>query len=196
MEITQILILILLFKPQVDHVHLSYLPLHYHQILYATSEIIYHSYIPLLSKLLSWHPIPTTSPHPNNCPHPLSPIPSLPPLDLTPPMTSNDFLDPNYDDTDDDYGIPLEWPPSRPMVNYQNDREFEKDYKNGWEWLEQDPGPLIAPYTGFQQCLLDPFKTRPEDFFNDLFDDNNPYNIKMVRVNDLVLVQGFKIKLI
>ena len=45
------------------------------------------------------------------------------------------------------------------MVNYQNDREFEEDYEIGWEWLKRDTGPLIAPYTGFQQCLLDPLKT-------------------------------------
>ena len=25
---------------------------------------------------------------------------------------------------------------SRPMVNYQNDRELEEDYEIGWEWLE------------------------------------------------------------
>ena len=31
------------------------------------------------------------------------------------------------------------------MVNYQNDRELEEDYEIGWEWLELDPGPLIAP---------------------------------------------------
>ena len=76
-HITQILILILPVKPQIDHVHLSYsFPLQYHQILYATSEIIdrmeaiiQYNYIPLLFKLLSWHPhhhnfppIPTTFP--------------------------------------------------------------------------------------------------------------------------------------
>ena len=33
-------------------------------------------------------------------------------------------------------------------------------------------GPLIAPYTAFWECLLDPLKTKPEDFFNVLFDDN------------------------
>ena len=73
MEITQILILILLLKPQSDHFHLSYIsPLQYYQILYATSVIIYHrepiiqhNYITLLSKLLSWHP------HPHNFPPPI-----------------------------------------------------------------------------------------------------------------------------
>ena len=58
------------------------------------------------------------------------------------------------------------------MVNYQNDRELEEDYEIGWEWLEWDTGPLITPYTGFWQCLLDPFKTKPENFFNTLFDNN------------------------
>ena len=73
---------------------------------------------------------------------------------------------------DDDYGIPFEWPPSRPMVNYQNDRELEEDYEIDCEWFECDTVPLIAPYTGFRQCLLDLIKTKPEDFFNALFDDN------------------------
>ena len=58
------------------------------------------------------------------------------------------------------------------LVNYPNDTESEEDYEIGWEWLKWYPGPLVAPYTGFYQCLLDPLKTRPEDFFNALFDDN------------------------
>ena len=57
------------------------------------------------------------------------------------------------------------------MVNYANDTENEDDYEIGWEWCEVDPGPMIAPYTGFRQCLLDPTKNRPEDFFNALFDE-------------------------
>ena len=187
MDISQILILILLIKPQIDHVHLSYhSPLQYHQIPHATSEIInrmeaiiQHIYIPLLFKLLSQHPhhhnfppIPTTSPKPS------SPNPSLPPLDLTPPTQntsesdiSDDLFDLLYNDTNDNYGIPFEQLPSRPMVNYPNDRELEEDYEIGWERLEQYPGPLIAPYTGFWQYLLDPLKTKPEDFINALFDD-------------------------
>ena len=44
------------------------------------------------------------------------------------------------------------------MVNYAGDTEIEEDYEIGWEWLEQDTGPHIAPYTGFRQCLLDPTK--------------------------------------
>ena len=129
MEITQILILILLFKPQSDHVHLSYLspppvsPNTLHN--YHREPIIQHNYIPLLSKLLSWHPYPHNFPLSKELSPPLSPILSLPPLDLTPPTQntsesdiSDDFLDPNYDDTNDDYGIPFEQPPSRPMVNY------------------------------------------------------------------------------
>ena len=39
-----------------------------------------------------------------------------------------------------------------------------------WDWIEEDTGPLIGPYTGFRQCLLDPLKNKPEDFFNELFD--------------------------
>ena len=73
--------------------------------------------------------------------------------------------------SDDDFGIPIERPPSRPMVNFPNDTEREEDYELGWEWHEVDPGPLIAPYNGFHQCLLDPTMNKPEDFFNALFQD-------------------------
>ena len=55
------------------------------------------------------------------------------------------------------------------MVNFERDMENEEDYEIGWLWLERDTGPYIAPYTGFQQCLLDPTKNNPEDFFEALF---------------------------
>ena len=55
------------------------------------------------------------------------------------------------------------------MVNFTHDTELEEDYEIGWQWHEQDPGPLVTPYTGFRQCLLDPTKQKPEDFFNALF---------------------------
>ena len=57
------------------------------------------------------------------------------------------------------------------MVNYPGDVELEEDYELGWEWLETDPGPLIAPYSNFQQCLLDPTKTKPEDYFSVFFEN-------------------------
>ena len=63
----------------------------------------------------------------------------------------------------------MERPPSRPMVNYPRDQENEEDYEIGWQWIERDTGPYIAPYTGFRQCLLDPTKNNPEDFFEALF---------------------------
>ena len=56
------------------------------------------------------------------------------------------------------------------MVNFANDTEREEDYEIGWEWIEEYTVPLIGPYTGFRQCLLDPLKNKPEDFFNELFD--------------------------
>ena len=62
-------------------------------------------------------------------------------------------------------------PPSRPMVNYSGDTENELDYEIGWEWLEQDTGPVIGPYSGFSQSLLDPAQNKPEDFFQALFED-------------------------
>ena len=68
------------------------------------------------------------------------------------------------------------------MVNFNGYVELEEDYDIGWEWLEVDPGPHIAPYTGFQQCLLDPTKNRPEDFFNALF-DHNMYTIMAEETN-------------
>ena len=55
------------------------------------------------------------------------------------------------------------------MVNFREDTEHEEDYEIGWEWIEEDTGPYIAPYTGFRQCLLDPTKNNPEDFFEALF---------------------------
>ena len=55
------------------------------------------------------------------------------------------------------------------MVNFANDIENEEDYELGWEWHEQDPGPMVTPYSGFCQCLLDPTKNQPEDFFDALF---------------------------
>ena len=55
------------------------------------------------------------------------------------------------------------------MVNFPWDTEHEEDFEIGWLWLEEDPGPMIAPYTGFRQCLLDPTKNNPEHFFEALF---------------------------
>ena len=42
-----------------------------------------------------------------------------------------EFLD--NEDNDDDFGIPLQLPPSFPMVNYSRDVEHELDYKMGYE---------------------------------------------------------------
>ena len=55
------------------------------------------------------------------------------------------------------------------MVNFADDIKNEEDYEIGWEWHEQDPGPMVTPYSGFRQCLLDPTKNQPEDFFDALF---------------------------
>lgn len=106
---------------------------------------------------------PTPNQTPNSSPVP-SPVPSL-------DYSSDNNNDLSFDEGDDDFGIPIERPPSRPMVNFSNDTENENDYAIGWEWLEVDPGPLIAPYNGFRQCLLDPTRNKPEDFFNALFED-------------------------
>ena len=68
------------------------------------------------------------------------------------------------------------------MVNFPNDTENEDNYAIGWEWYEVDPGPLIAPYNGFQQCLLDPTRNGPQDFFNALF-ENSMYTIMAKETN-------------
>ena len=68
------------------------------------------------------------------------------------------------------------------MVNYAADIEIEEDYEIGWEWLEHDTGPHIAPYTGFRQCLLDLTKDNPEDFFEALF-SSNMYTIMAEETN-------------
>ena len=68
------------------------------------------------------------------------------------------------------------------MVNYPGDVENEDDYEIGWEWHEADPGPLVRPYNGFRQCLLDPTTNKPEDFFNALF-DTRMYTIMVEETN-------------
>ena len=80
-----------------------------------------------------FNPLPTPNPpSPNPIPN-SSPIPS--------PVPSSDYSSDNYndlssDEIDDQFGIPIERPPSRPMVNFPNDTENEDDYVIGWEWHE------------------------------------------------------------
>ena len=69
------------------------------------------------------------------------------------------------------------------MVNFANDIEIEEDYEIGWEWHEQDPGPMVALYSGFCQCLLDPSKNQPEDFFDALF-STQMYTIMAEQMNN------------
>ena len=90
--------------------------------------------------------------------------------DITTPDISED--DELYEESDDDYGIPFDRPNSRRMYQYERDIEKEEDYEIGWEWRFEDTGPLVAPYSGFRQCLLDPTKNQPEDFFDALFEEN------------------------
>ena len=113
---------------------------------------------------------------------PNSPSPSLSPIPSHSPSPQSSSPDISSDESDDDYGIPLEWPSSRLMVNYAADIKIEEDYEIGWEWLEHDTGPHIAPYTGFRQCLLDPTKNNPEDFFKALF-SSNMYTIMAEEMN-------------
>ena len=68
------------------------------------------------------------------------------------------------------------------MVNYAHDTENEEDYEIGWQWLEEDTGPYVAPYTGFRQCLLDPTQNNPEHFFEALF-SSHMYTIMAEETN-------------
>ena len=87
---------------------------------------------------------------------------SIPPLNLTPLNTNSESENSHFEDlSDDDFGIPIDQPPSRPIINLANDTEREEDYEIGWEWIEEDTGPLIGIYTGFCRCLLDPLKNKP-----------------------------------
>ena len=78
----------------------------------------------------------------------------------------------NLEDPDDDLGIPLQRLVSRPMVNFARDLEDFDDFAMGWgwEWHDEDPGASIRAFDGVRQCLLDPTKTKPEDFFMALFE--------------------------
>ena len=58
-------------------------------------------------------------------------------------------FDYDIEDGNDYFGIPLQRPASRPMINFPGDVELEDDYEIGWEWLERDTGPMIAPYQAF-----------------------------------------------
>ena len=71
------------------------------------------------------------------------------------------------------------------MVNFANDTELEEDYEIGWEWLKQDTGLFVTPYSGFQQCLLDSTKQKPKNFFNALF-STEMYTIMVKETNKYV----------
>ena len=72
-----------------------------------------------------------------------------------------------------------------PWSIFQMTTENEDDYIIGCKWNEVNPGTLIAPYNGFQQCLLDPTRNKPEDFFNALFEDRM-YTIVAEEMNKYV----------
>ena len=164
----------------------------------STSDNV--NYVTLLSSSVGSSPTPSSSPNApgssppptpvpsssGSSPVPSSPIPSSLPnasLASSPPPSPRDYLDSgdsdNYDededfidneDNDDDFGIPLQPPPSFPMVNYSRDVEHELDYEMGYEWQEKDTGPLLQPFSSFRTCLIDPAQQKPEDFFTKLFD--------------------------
>ena len=135
-----------------------------------------HTQTPTFTPIPLSSPLHQPSPQRAETPHSIPNITLTPPPLISPqrsqtPDSLSDLSSPEIssDESDDDFGIPLQRPPWKRMVNFDNDTELEEDYEIGWEWHEEDPGPLVAPYSGFRQCLLDPTKQNPEDFFNALF---------------------------
>lgn len=58
-----------------------------------------------------------------------------------------------------------------PIVNYERDTEIETDYEQGWDWiLGDDNGAQCSPFLGRRMYMGDIRKTKPEDFFNQLFE--------------------------
>ena len=84
-------------------------------------------------------------------------------LDNLPDILSDsdsDHLPFSDDDIDDDFGIPLNRPPSQPMVNYPGDVELEEDYELGWEWLETDQSPTYCTILQFSTMPFRPKKNQ------------------------------------
>ena len=55
-------------------------------------------------------------------------------IKFNPPNTNSESENSDFEDlSDDDFGIPIDRPPSRPMVNFANDVEREEDYEIGWD---------------------------------------------------------------
>ena len=117
-------------------------------------HLSHHLFNPQLTHPTTNNFTPPHSPSPqspqNHTP-PNSPSPSQSPIPSHSPSPQPSSPDISSNESDDDYGIPLDRPPSRPMVNYAGDTEIEEDYEIGWEWLEQDTGP--------HHCSLHRFST-------------------------------------
>ena len=117
-----------LFNPQLTHLTqiIPHPLIHHHLNHPKITHPLIHHHLPKPSHLPSPQQPPSRTPP--NSPSPLqSPIPSHSP---SPQPSSPDI---SSDESDDDYGIPLEQPPSRLMVNYAGDTEIKEDYEIGWE---------------------------------------------------------------
>ena len=115
-------------------------------------------------------PLPQPSPAQSKNPHSLSnvttplctpppPSPSISPQWSQTPKSLSDLSSPEIssNESDDDFGIPIEWPPSRPMVNFAHDTELEEDYEIGWHGHEQDPDIIYVTRSNsflLKQCFL------------------------------------------
>ena len=70
--------------------------------------------------------------------------------------------DENDDDNNDiENNVPL---PQVPLMNFNGDVEH-KDFGNGWEWTETDPGSSCAPFIGQPGLLIQPASHTPKGFF-------------------------------
>ena len=75
--------------------------------------------------------------------------------------------DENDDDNNDiENNVTL---PQVPLMNFNGDVKH-KDFGNGWEWTETDPGSSCGPFIGQPGLLIQPASRTPEGFFNLLFD--------------------------
>ena len=113
---------------------------------------------------------------------PLSPEPALSPPPASPDISTEDTPNQSIDlmnDTIDYYEVePAPAPPPHtrrpgetPIQCYDRDVILEGDIENGWERLEIDEIPDHGPFLVTPGLDLDTESRKPEDFFNNVFDD-------------------------
>ena len=69
-----------------------------------------------------------------------------------------------------------------PISNYSRDTELEDDVLNGWMRVENDQVPDHGPFTEVEGLNFSTESRKPEDFFNQLF-DQSMYTIMAQQTN-------------